>query len=443
MSKDTLESLEKILNELTPENIDKLSLEEIVDLRKKINPYGRTIEGAGKFLTFSFINLREKYMEKLLMTSMIGFLNKMCDEWHVPDGIPVIPVYDYVQDPGKLEEFHKDWKIYPKIQESIDENRRWMQKRVVVKQFLEEMFQFNPDYHVRSAYRACPKDLDREIVTTPAAMLAREHLEKKDPAFREQMLEFDRVQALRGMKEDKDEKLDSEIDKLVSRQLVLPSQHYYTMDFSTWTPEDKNTLRRVCEMIPADDTYVRFRRYYVDNYDKLRHAVLHLYCDKPDFDIAINPYQWHEDRESATDFQKKHANEVTADIYIAQSGAWNLLAPFEKITKTAKFFNEKTVVLEEIAKQWEMDASVIKDMLNKRIVTKKKQNIKEEGPDAELFTKWKEENTVLKDMGAVNPEDDCPDNAVQVDIWKISQGGLKLEKDKIFIEAEAPTMPPM
>lgn len=438
--------LEQLLSQISDENLSKLNYDEVLELRKKLNPYGRTIDGSDNWLTFSFTNLQEKYMQRLLMTGMIGYLNRCCDEWHVPDGFPVIPVYDYLDNPDSLTDFSKEWKITDTIRRELNENAQWMQKRVIVKQFLEEMFQFNPDEHVRSVYKPQPKDLDRSVLDTPAARLAIGEWKKKDLPFKEQILEFDRIQNLRAMKARKKEKVDEKIDALVSRKLLLPDQHYSTMNFEKWSPEDKNLLRTVCEMIPPDDVFGRFRIYFEDNYDRLRDAVMHLYCEKADFDIAINPYQWHDSEESAIDFMKKHRDEVITDIIKAASGKWNFYAPFEKVKNTVKFFNKDTIILEEIAQQVERDQKIGADLMKKKIMKKKKKNIAEEGPDAEAFTKWKENNTVLKEMGADNPnaesyaDDECPDNAVQVDVWRASHGGLKMEKNKFYSEAEIPTI---
>jgi len=449
MSSNLNEELEAILSQLNDESLSNMDYNEIMDLRKKLNPYGRTIEGSDNWLTFSFTNLSEQYMQKLLMTGLIGYLNRACDEWHVPDGIPVIPVYDYIDNPDTLEKFHKDWKKDEKLEKTIQENRDWMQKRVVVKQFLEEMFQYNPDNHVRSSYKPNPKDIERRIIDTPAASVAISELKRKNIEFREEMLNFDRVQKLRNMKEAKNEKIDPEIDQLVAHKLILPEQHYSTMDYDKITPEDKNLLNRVCEMIPPADIYNKFRNYYEDNYDKLREAVLYLYCDKPDFDIAINPYQWHETEEKAVDFQKKHKDEVITDIIKAHSGKWNFFAPFNKVKNSTKFFNKDTRILEEIADQIEKDARLGADMMKKKVVKKKMKNIEEEGPDAEAFVKWRKKNTILQEMGAENPndkkenddDDEVPEDAVQVDVWRFSEGGLKLEKDKFYTKSEAPQLP--
>jgi hypothetical protein len=439
--------LEEILNELTEEKINEMTEDELIEFRRKLNPYGRIIAGSDKKLVFSYTNLQEKYLEKLILTGVIAYLNRMVNEWHCPQDIPCIDVYEYTKDPTLIDSFAKDWKLTDKIREDIEENKKWMAKRVIVKEFLEEMFQYNPDQHIRSAYRPQPKDLARGVVDTPAANLAVSELSAKDMEFREQMLEFDRVQKLISMRDNSKTPADDKIEQLVSKKLVLPEQHYYTMDYSTWSAEDKNLLRNACEMLPPVDTFARFRTYYETNYDKLREAVLHLYCEKPDFDIAICPHDVFNTDDEADDYMKKHNKEVITDMIKATTGVWNFHAPFAKVRESAKFFNENTIVLEEIAKQMENDAKLGSELMKQRVKIQKKKNIEKDGPDAEFFKQWRETNTTLRDMNAYSMTDeeramlDAPDDSITVPVYRISGTSGKVEKDFFYTKAVAPDMP--
>lgn len=441
-SKNLADELENILNELTPENIDQLSEEQLLSYRQKLNVYGRVIQGSDHYLTFSYTNLSEKYIEKLMLTGLIGYLNTACDEWNLPDGMPRLSVYDYVKNPSKLDKLTEGWGNTPDIVKNIEDNKKWMEKRVIVKEFLEDMFQYNPDNHIRSAYKPSPRDIARGVIDTPAANLAISELSKKDAEFREQMYEYDRVQKLIAMKEKSDETIDSALANLVSKKLVIPDQHYKTMDYSTWTAEDKNLLSTVCGMIPPADIFGKFRNYYESNYDRIREAVLHLYCDKPDFDIAICPHDWHETVDEVDEFQKKHRGEVIAEILKADSGKWNFHAPFAKVRDSMKFFNENTVVLEEITKQIESDSKLGGELMKNRIKQQKKKNIEDAGEDAEIFTQWRKNNTVLKDMNAITISkddllpDDTPEDGICVPVFRIKDG--KMDKTHFFTKAEAP-----
>lgn len=442
-SEKLAKDLTSILDELSAENLDDLTEEELLEYRKQLNTYGRTIEGSDNFLTFSHTNLGEKYTEKLQMTAMIGYLNSELDSYLVPHGHRVIPVYDYCKDQTLIDEYSKDWTKTEQIQKELDENKEAMKKRIIIKEFLETLFQYNPDVHVRSSYKPQPKDIVRNIIDTPAANLAIAQLKKSDAKFRETMLDYDRIQKIINMKEST---TNITLDKLVANKLVLPEQHYMNVDYEKMPTEDKNLLRTACEMIPPADTFHKYKTYFESNYDKLREAVQYLYCDKSDFELAINPYSWHATRAEAEEFQKKHKGEVISDIIIADSGKWNIFSPFAKVRDTMKYFNENTIVLEEIAAQIEQDAKLGGELVKQRIKVNKAANIANDGPDAETFSKWKETNTTLKDMKAFTlsnkdsfAPDDTPEDSIAVDVFRTSNGSFN--KSTFFSKAVAPVAP--
>ena len=418
------DQLSKLLDELDDESLAKMSDTDVLELRKQLNPYGRTIEGSNKILTYSYTDLRHEYLKKILLTSMVGFLNRMCDEWKVPDGIPVIPVYDYVKDPSKLDEFEKTLKDPEFMRKDLDLNKAYMAKRVAIKEFLEDMFQYNPDFHVRSSYNPNLDDPDRKIIDTPAGQLAIYQLKKADPEFNERWHIYERDQKnQQDVKEPREPSETDETQKIVS-----------------------DVKKQCSEMILPADIFHRFQYYYDSHYEELKEIVGDLYCDKADLESAINPYAWHDTEDDADKFIDKHQNEVITSIYKARSGAWNIFAPYKKVRESMRYFNKKTMVLEEIAKQIERDAKLGADLMKKRIKVKKQKNINEDGPDDPAFLKWKEGNTTLQDMGAeLNKQDndvpnECPDNAITVPVFRMSQGGQVFKKTHFFSEAAAPTV---
>lgn len=433
-----------ILDEIKEGKLDDNDYDKIIEYRDLLNPFGRIIEGSDHFLSFSYINMSENYMKKVITTAMIGYLNRACDEWHVPEGIPVIPVYDYIQNPELLNEYHKNWTITDKYKKDIEENAAYMEKRVIIKQFLEEMFQFNPDEHLRSAYRPQFKDLERKIITTPAANLAVKCLSKKDKEFREQVIEYNRICNLMTMSKTTENNKSFTIPALNTvqlKKLILSERENDIIDFSSWSEKDKNLMRTVCEMIPPADTFYKFNNYMESNYDKIREAVNHLYCEKSDFDISFCPHQWHDTEEEAIRYQNKHRDELSAAIFTARSGTWGLLAPFEKQRQAERFFGKDTTILEEMQKKNEQDLKIAKELMKHKVAKKKKKNIEEEGEFAEAFKKYKAQSTTLRDMGAItldDSDDDCPDDAIQCDVIRISDGGLNLTKDKFYSKSFPP-----
>ena len=205
--------------------------------------------------------------------------------------------------------------------------------------------------------------------------------------------------------------------------------------------------KHVTEMLPPADVFHRFQYYYDSNYEELRNIVADLYCDKPCFETAINPYSWHDTEEDAEKFINKHRDEVITTIFKAHSGKWNIFSPYKKVRDSMKYFNKKTAVLEEIAKQIESDAKMGSELMRKRIKIKKKKNIEEEGPDDAAFLRWKAQNSKLKEMGAetFKPSEyenqDELDNALEVPVFRISKGGSKLEKTVFYTESVPPESP--
>ena len=429
--------LESILSELKDKDLSELPQDEILQLRKKINPYGRTIRGSDRYMNFSITQISHEYWKKLITTAMIGFLNRMCDEWKVPDGVPVVSVYDYLDDNSQLDtpKLILEKNVVKSIKE-YEFNREWMKKRIIVKEFLEEYFQFNPDEHVRSAYRPNRGDKTRKPINTPAADLAVHHLNKTDKQFSAKEALYNDVNKTSDKVADKQE---SKVKvKIVNGKKVL---------VRTSAPDkikdvDPTVAESTREIIPPHDMFGRFKLYLTSNYEQLRDAVQDLYCEKPELELAINPYSWHETIDEAESFKKQHKNEVIAEVFTVHSGKWNFFDTFKEQRESANFYNDNTIVLEEIVKQLERDEKLGQDMMKKTVAKKKKTNDLLEGPDAESFSRWRKQNSEITKLGASHlggqVSDDCPDDAVQVDVWKIAQGGLQVAKEHFFTQAEAP-----
>jgi hypothetical protein len=421
------DEINQLLAELDEDKINEImDPKELNKLRKELNPYGRTIQGSDRVLTFSYTDLRKEYLIRLLTTTFIGYLNRACDEWHVPDGAVVIPVYEHLMDPSKFNTINS--KLPEKDRK---ENEEWMEKRIIVKEFLEDLFQFNPDKHVRSAYRPNPEDPQRtEVLDTPAAKLAIEHQKKKNLDFANKMEQHELKSC----------------NKAGSRRLKEKSKTAWQKAPKVCNPapdaepiKDEMLTKTVTEMIPSHDIFYRFKHYYDSNYEELRDAVEVLYCEKADLETAINPYDWHNSYEEADIFIKKHKNEVIAPIYPGYSGKWNFFGPFKNVREKTNYYNEHTIVLEEMMKQRQLDEELGKDLIKKRIKIKKQQNIKEAGDDDPAFKAWAKSNAKLKELGAIKEDDENePDNAIEVPVIRVSQLKQSVEKTKFYSQAEAP-----
>lgn len=453
-SRKLADELSHILDELKPEDLSNLPDEDVLKMRKKLNPYGRTIEGADNYLNFSITQISHEYWKKLIITGFVGYLNRMNDEWKVPEGVPVVPVYEYLDDRSKL---NTPETILKKNEKSIiydyEFNRKWMEKRLIVKEFLEEFLQFNPDEHVRSAHKPCRADKERKPVDSAAAKLAVDHLKKTDKDFRAKEELYNDVQKFADNTTVKTKKIKKTVmgkdgkKKVVLREVPVDDNGVEIketiVDVSKKITDVDPTLPRTTRgMIPPHDTFGRFKMYLQANYEELRDVTNDLYCEKPQFELAINPYSWHATQEEAEAYKKKHRNEVIAEIFTVCSGKWNLFDCFKEQRESVNFYNDNTIILEEMIKQHEKDERLGQDLMKKRIEKLKKKNIIESGPDAESFKKWRGQNSELTKLGASHigdmVDDDCPPDAIEVPVWRLASGGLEITKDKFYSMAEAP-----
>lgn len=418
--------------------VDDLTEEQVSELRKKLNPYGRTVEGSGKFTCASVVNLSEQYMKRILMTSLIGFLFRQCDEYLLDDGEPPVHMDNYdkfmeayndavasaIKSRDWLESFNAEGKDESKLdikeRAVYLENKRAVERgegfkrRLIVRQFLDGLFQFNPDKHVRSAYSNNPLDPERVV---PAQVKRKEKTKKI----------YGKSGAVLEVK-----KVDN---------------------------EEKRATSKFVKHIPPADVFHRWTYYLESNYEECRQAVTDLYADKPDLEFAINVYDQFDHIDDTKKFVQKHKNEVIADIVTLTNSSWNLLGSFKENRDRINFYNDKTAVIEEIFKQHEQDKKLGADLMRKRVKRKKKKNIEEVGPEPEAFKEYKKnhpsafsgmgaEDVLLENNESTKKEDivfqnheDCPYDAVQVDVFDFRKGGVTVKKSEFFTQAEAPDLP--
>ncbi len=282
------------LQVLDNKDLSKLSQEKILEMRKRLNPYGRIIAGSDNYLNFSITQLSHEYWKKLIITSFVGYLNRMCDEWKVPTNVPVVSVYDYIADktkadtPEKIATSNNASAIY-----DYEFNRKWMEKRVIVKEFLEEMFQFNPDEHVRSSYKPNYKDSTRPVLDTMAARLAINQCVKKDKVLAADKALHDDINGIKTKKVKKviigkDGKKKTVIREVpIDQSAPTPAAATDPTPLDKDKPLDSSCLSTVTNMIPPADIFGRFKMYMTENFEHLREAVLALYCEKPDLEFSL------------------------------------------------------------------------------------------------------------------------------------------------------------
>lgn len=445
------ENIDDIINDIEndPESIDNLTEEQLTELRKYINPYGRTIDSDDKSYTcVSYTNMTKEYLTKLLMTTMVGFTYRMCDEYEILDDELNVEIndedfmdevpnpdlddellvnntrnniydrlkYEYIKNndlipthevDGEIvkmdniveifknvnlsedveldlqkntnEEFtntFKPKKVLNKvrkmefIENAIQEQSKYEQK--IIKNFLNKIFEYNPDLHTKSIYHENTKDPERNPIKPVS-------------------------------KEEKDQ------TKTMSMEQLLHTK------------------------IPSNDTFLRFNYYYDVNFENMQKVVRDLYCVKPDIDIMINVYDKFNKLEDAEHFVKKHKNEVITDILTLTNNSWNIIGPYQQNRERINFYNDNTAILESIFKQQEEDARLGAELMKDRVKKKKMRNVKYMGKDDPKFKEYLKHNpSEVSSMGAVKVNEDDEEEKYQiVEEYEIADTGAKIDEDGI------------
>jgi hypothetical protein len=485
----------------------------IFDARSKLNPFKVKVDGCDEgSLLFSFINMQREYMTKFIATGFLGFLRRAVNEWGVPDApvsVPVIDVVDYLKDPTLADPAPVDsGKISQDILDAYDKNKKMMAKRIVVAEFLEYMFGFDPDRHARPGYKPNFEDPERRPIMTPSGelsvliekrriekekktsisekkeyqLLYAQYLEEKKRIAEGEKVEKPCIRTVRRTIKDKNGNMME-----VERKIKCTELEYKVMQMKKDDPESSKNLivaeseskiipdsppnwkdyfnkqnqardqaihDVVRDLIPPADMFYKFNVYLDKHYEQVQDAVRDLYHVKPDFDAAICAYKHVEVEKKKNgeivpiaDQVKKfrHANERDLNFSIneIQFGKWTMIAPYKQNRERVEYYGQNMAIFEEMFKMKASEKLLAKDMMDKAVARKRREVQAVHGKNDPNFEKsygtLGSQNLDKLGLEKVkDDDDDTPDDAIEVGVFRISQGGKKIDVDKFYTQAEAP-----
>lgn len=457
--------------EINPEKINELTDEQAIEVDKYLNPYGATIYGEDKYTCVSFTNLKEKYMQKLLTTGLIGFTYQMAREYEVDD--------DDLEDEYKKQ---LDKEQFYEYSENPDKKNPEFMKKFEKNLYLEIKFDMVKSKLERERNEEESKESEIESDENIFKNLEKYKLteeEELELGNRVNMSLEDKLQSIRFFNNEKYlqkkyELLNEQTKKeqqIVNRFLNKifkydPKNHTSEVYNKNHNDPERKPLsnNQFTAIIPPNDTYGRFQYYYEVNYEELREAVHYLYNDKPDIEVALNIYETFNSLDECNEYINKNKEKVITNILTLTNYKWNLLGPFKQNRERITFYNENTQVLENILKQQEEDAKMGKKLLDERIRKKKIKNVKEYGKTDPAVAKYLKENPndvtanahkvdILEDKvivteeieisetGAKVDEDGTPEDAIEIGVTSINLKDNKVSTTTIYTKAHAPELP--
>lgn len=139
MDKQTKDLLDDILK--NPDLLEKMDVEQLQEAYRQVNPYSKVLDASQAFTCLSVTNLRDRYIANLKMTSLVGFVYRMLKEYD--------SLYQ-LEDGDATEEQQKASKI----------------KQAIIKDFLDRIFEHDPENNVESSYNPNPDDEERKPLAT-------------------------------------------------------------------------------------------------------------------------------------------------------------------------------------------------------------------------------------------------------------------------------------
>lgn len=448
--------------ETNPDKINELTDEQAIEVDKYLNPYGATIYGEEKYTCVSFTNLKEKYMQKLLMTGLVGFLYQMNKEYEIEDT-------DLKSE--YLEQLDKD--LFNEMIPHPDSNNTEFLANLNKTLYIECKFKYLHNKFIH---------LDNDNSQTNEEQYHNEYKLSEDEEMELQNNVNEEIKTrLAPTKHFNNEKylskkyeliqLQSQQEQeVISRFLTKYFKYNPTDHTSEVIPNSNDPERKLpsnnkfLEHIPPNDTYGRFQYYFDVNYEELRQAVFYLYNEKPDIEVALNIYDTFPTLEECTEYINKNKDKVITNIMSLTNYKWNLLGPFKQNRERITFYNENTQVLENILKQQEEDAKMGKKLLDERVRKKKVKNIKEYGKTDPAVAKYLKEHPSeistnahkveisedkvvvteeieISESGARVDEDGTPEDAIEIGVTSINLKDNKVSTTKIYTKAHAPELP--
>lgn len=429
-------SIDDIMKELetNPDKINDMTDEQVIEIEKRLNPYGATIYGPEKYTCISFTNLREKYMTKLLTTGLIGYTYQMKDEYTVEEEDLNVSLN---KDDFMIEYPHPD-SNNKTICDGLY-NRFYCELKDKLIKTKGENHVLTDDEEIRLSTKAA--NLVKKELNPTISFNNDEFVRRKEELIKEQSDEEKKV-------------IERFLNKLFKYNPNLHSKPAFKPNHDD--PERTSDLQNeFTKTQPPNDTYCRFAHYYETKYEEIRNAVQYLYSDKPDIEVAINIFDTFDTVDECNKYIEKNKDNVICNLLNLTNYKWNLLGSFKKNRERVTFYNKNTVVLENILKQQEEDAKMGKSLLNDRVRKKKAKNIKEYGKEHPNFQKYKkenptniisstedkivvEENVEVSETGAELDEDGTPKDCIEIGVTSVNAKTGKVNTGKIFTKAKAP-----
>jgi len=284
----------------------------------------------------------------------------------------------------------------------------------IIREFMSNYFEYDPDAHVRKAYDEVVIDLKRtDVAGLPNQVMVDPHdptriplstLLQEAPPTSDVPGDAAHLKAIVSPKSSDERQRNYNVMCHLLRDQHLAEAARYMLTPDSADPQKLQRWRLmmlpilakdVIPVIPPQDTFHRLRFYLDANMEAIRAATEAIYHEKPFLDFAVNLMDYttgtaEEVKEWGERFRDANQDRVISEIKLIEFGAWTWLGEFEKNRQIANIFNRHTDIFKRILDRHEEDKKLGGLLMRQRVKKAKAKNIREEGPDAPGLESYKE-----------------------------------------------------
>lgn len=472
----SLEEFEKIAQDIANEILDDIAQGRNDDADKKLLKYNndeldlifkksRPLRSLGpasneKHVLANIYNWREEYYQKLITTSMVGYLYQISGEYTIDDAelnIKVDPndfMEEVLETPGaEVFEESRD-KIYHEFLEQAFKEKFPDEIMPTKFRFIEQKLSEDEIVEVYAnvdEYFAKKNQPEKKINNTKLFDFVQEKIQEQSVEEREIIRKF----LNKAFKYDPNTHIASSYDaKSVEHD---PERKPVTINDNGQPTEQ--SVDPLYTVVPAE-TFIRFNLYHQMNFEKIIAATNDLHNVKNDLNYGLIIYDVKDNAKEVTEFMHKYASNTKVDILDFPLNEYVSIGPFKENKKREVFYNKHNKIIEAMLEKQDEDAEIKKQLLNDRIKTKRVKNTKYYGPNDPEFEKYKKENpsileeqygikitdtddgklavettSIVGEDGTPVDEDGTPLNAVEFDIHNINAKTGKMYTKRMFSKA--------
>lgn len=266
----------------------------------------------------------------------------------------------------------------------------------IIDEFLRQLFEFNPDAHVRKAYdefKLAPGPVPglaglQPLAADGSGRLPPAALAGPRPALLDAAEAADLAYLL----------ADPERRNTALHLLQLPRLLEVALRFgeagaaerfrrALAPPLDGDPAAAAAAQVPPRDTLHRFEHYCEANGSTLRAAAAAIYCDRPDFEWAIQPLKTFTGEPEAVarqveEYRAVNAGAMNYSVYNVGYGSWSVLASVHANRSRVDLRGPQAALLEQIMDSVRHGNELGRELMAHRVRRNKAKEVREAGPDA-------------------------------------------------------------